>query len=110
MVYVFCCELVLLCEFDDFSGTQSIFSFFFTALNFCFFCFKTKERTEKVYAFQTAVHPVGRQIHAVFVGSCSASVVAVESKEKSVVAVQPQVAVRAKAVEFLVGDGGDGCG
>ena len=56
----------------------------------------------KVYAFQTAVHPVGRQIHTVFVGSCSSAVVAVEGVEKSVVAVQPQVAVGAKTVEFLV--------
>ena len=46
MKFVVVCELILLCEFDDFSGTQSFFSFFFTALNFCFFCFKTKERTE----------------------------------------------------------------
>ena len=32
-------ELWLKCEFDDFSGTQSFFSFFVTALNFSFASF-----------------------------------------------------------------------
>ena len=57
----------------------------------------------KVYACKLAVHPVWRQIHAVLVGTGSSAIVAVEGVEKPVVAVQPQVAVRAEAVELLGG-------
>ena len=62
----------------------------------------------KVHCLKSAVHPVGRQIHAVLVGAGGASVVAVQGVEKPVVAVHTQVAVRAKTVEFLGNSGGDG--
>ena len=54
----------------------------------------------EVHAYKLSVHPVGGEVEAVFVGAGSAAVVAVEGVEKPVVAVQPQVAVRAEAVEF----------
>ena len=57
----------------------------------------------EVHAYKLSVHPVGGEVEAVFVGASGACVVAVEGVEKSVVAVQPQIAVRAEAVELLGG-------
>ena len=59
----------------------------------------------KVYCLKSAVYPVGVKVKAVFVCSCSSAVVAIQGVEKSVVAVQPHISVRAKAVEFLGGGG-----
>ena len=63
----------------------------------------------EVYTCLLSVHPVGGEVEAVFVGAGGAAVVAVEGVEKPVVAVQPQIAVRAEAVEFF-GGGGVGVG
>ena len=75
--YVVGFELFLLREFDDFSGMQSFFSFFFTALNFCFFCFKTKERTE--IEAKTCKQPDNRLVYCCISGHlyCAVAVVAV---------------------------------